>query len=784
MSSRRQKGTAALQFDYSSSAYRSTGHEELMATPNRDQALLREFVDARSQQAFAELVERHAGMVYSAALRQTRDRHLAEDVSQAVFLLLAERARTIGPRVVLSGWLYNSARYAGLAARRGSERRRRHEQKAADSMTSRKQPLGESVEWSEVEPAIDEAMARLREPDRVALILRYFENKSLKEVAAALRLTEDAAKRRCHRGLERLRKLLRVGAPASAIGMALSANAVQAAPAHLITAASNVPLGAPPAVSLLAKGAVNMMIQAKLKLAAVAAAFLLAIGAAQIAVTRAQAPGGAPVKTAPSAAPKKTAADLMPSQVAPGSPRAVFFEAFGAGVSGDAQKLRSLILLDPDERAIADRAVSAQLAFEKALKEAFPKADASGDGVLPGALVRFVAVQMKGMNNMVEDTAGDESTIGKPDGSFKFIFHRVNGDWKWDLKRKPKLEDDPQFRRATGEARIRLTHMLKKLAPTFEAAAKKLAAKGYASRGDAWADVRAQSLRVMQETPPELRPQTQPVALPLVAIQSDDYATVRKTFRTKLVKHGPATAPSPVPPTPADAQLIEYPSGELRLKAWLSAPPTDSSKHPAVIHLYGGLKLHPDKWANTKLFRDAGFVLMMPTLRSEHGQAGDFSAYYDEVDDVIAAADYLRSLPSVDPDRIFLVGYGDGGAVALLTAEACNKFRAVAPISAIHDYLLLSKALPPAGYKNLVFDTSNPHEFEVRSGLAYLPSLKCPAQIFYGKQEWYLAPTAERMVEVGKAHHLDVTATAVPGDSKTATLESLRQALVFFQTRL
>jgi RNA polymerase sigma factor (sigma-70 family) len=755
-----------------------------MATPNGDQALLREFVDRRSQSAFAQLVERHAGMVHSAALRQTRDRHLAEDVSQAVFLLLAQRAGTIGPRVVLSGWLYNAARYAGLAARRGSKRRRRHEQKAADPMTSRKQPVDESFEWSEVEPAIDEAIARLREPDRVALILRYFENKSLKEVAAALSVTEDAAKRRCHRGLERLRKLLRVGAPASGIGIALSANAVQAAPAHLVAAASNISLNASPAVSLLAKGALNIMIQAKLKLVAVVAAFLVAIGAAQIAVTRAQTPANAPAKGAPSAnAPKRTAADLMPSQVAPGSPRAVFFEAFGAGISGDARKLRSLVLLDADERAIADRAVSAQVAFEKALKEAFPKADTSSDGVLPAPLVRFVAVQMKGLNNLVEDTTGDESTIGKPDGSFKFIFRRINGDWKWDLKHKPELEDDAQFRRATGEARIRLTHMLKKLAPTFEEAAKKVAAKGYASRGEAWSDVRTQSLRAMQENPPELRPQTQPVP-PIVAIQTEEYSAVRKSFRTKLLKHGPATAPTPIPPTPADAQLVEYSSGAMHLKSWLFVPTTGPAKRPAVIHLVGGLKLHPDKWANTKLFRDAGFVFMMPTLRSEHGQAGDFTAYYDEVDDVIAAAEYLRSLPSVDPDRIFLVGYGDGGAVALLTAEASNQFRAVAPISAIHDYLLLSKALPPAGYKNLVFDTTNPREFEVRSGFAYLPSLKCPAQIFYGKEEWYFAATADRMVEVGKAHHLDVSATAVPGDSKTATLESLRQALAFFQKHL
>jgi RNA polymerase sigma factor (sigma-70 family) len=754
-----------------------------MASPICDQALLRAFVDQKSQHAFAQLVERHAGLVHGAALRQTRDRHLAEDVAQAVFLLLAQRADTIGPRVVLSGWLYNTARYAGLAARRGSERRRRHEEKAADVMNTSKALDAASVEWSDLEFTVDDAIARLREFDRVALILRYFENKSLKQVAAALNLTEDAAKRRCHRGLERLRKLLRVGAPASAIGLALSANAVQPASAHLIAAASHVPLGASPAASLLAKGALTIMIQAKLKLAAVVAAFLLAIGAAQIAVTRAQAPGNAPAKSAPSGA-GKSIADLMPSQVAAGSPRAVFFEAFSAGITSDARKLRALILLDAEDRAIADRAVSAQLDFEKALKEAFPKADATADNILPAAVVRFFAVQMKGMNNIIEDTVGDEATIGKPDGSFQFIFRKVNGEWKWDLKRKPEMEDDPKFRRATGEARVRLTHLLKKLAPTYEAAAKKLAAKGYSSRGDALSDVRGQSLRVMQETPPQLQPQTQPLVLPIVPIQTEDYATVRKHFRTTLVKHGPATAPSPIPSTPADAQLVEYASGALHLKAWLSIPATGSAKHPAVIHLVGGMALHPDKWANTQPFREAGFIFMMPSLRSEHGQAGDFSAYYDEVDGAIAAADYLRSLPSVDPDRIFLVGYGDGAGVALLAAEACARFRAVAPISGFHDYLLLSRALPPAAYKSLSFDTSNPREFEVRSGLAYLPSLKCPAQIFYGKAEWYLAPTAERMVEVGKAHHREVTATAVPGAPKEAVLESLRQALAFFQKHL
>jgi len=758
-----------------------------MGTLSDDQTLLRDFVEYRSQLAFAELVERHAGLVHSAALRQTRDRHLAEDVAQAVFLLLAKRAHKLilSPDVILSGWLYNTARYAGLAARRSAERRRRHEEKAAEQMNSIDNSSLVTLNWTDIEPIVDHAMSRLRSTERTALLLRYFENKPVKDVAVALHLSEDAAKRRCHRALDKLRRLVRLSAGATpALAELLSINAVHPAPAHVVVAASTLANIAPPVpITTLARGTVNMMIRSKLKSVLVCTVAVVAtLGSAQWALTGAQA--AAPVRAATPAVP--AAPVVLPSQFAAGSPRAVFYEAYTAGITADAAHLRDLLLLDPADASLLDVPVASQGVFEAALKSKFANAPVIPDTTLPAAAARFVAMQMTGLDKFVEDTVGDESTIRQPNG-FDFFFRKIDGHWKWDLTHKPALEADAKFKRATGQARIRLVYSMTKLTDIYATATRKLLIGGYASRGAALADVRSKFLVKIQETPPELRP-PQPSFEPIVAIQTEDYAVVRSRFHTKLNKVGPApdlARPTALPATPSDAVVIEYPSAELRLKGWLFTPPTTTAtKHPALVHLHGGFSLHPDRWAGTQIFRDAGFVVLMPALRGENGQAGAYSQCYDEVDDVLAAAAFLKARPDVDPDRVFVVGYGDSAGIALLAAETSPAFRAASAISGLNDLLLICKYFPPAEIARFPFDRGNPQEFEVRSPLAYAQSLKCPARLFDCGAEPYLIPSDRRFAQLAREHNIDVTATTVKLPPKEAVMESLRQTLKFFRQRL
>jgi RNA polymerase sigma factor (sigma-70 family) len=203
-----------------------------------DMTLVREFAagnsgTANAESAFAALVQRHIGLVHSAALRQAGDAHLAEEITQAVFIILARKAATLGPDTVLAAWLYRTTRYAAADARRASRRRQLREQEAFMQSTLN-QPDNDT--WAQLAPLLDDAMAELGETDRTALVLRYFENKTAAEIAATLRMKEDAVQKRVARALEKLRaRFVKRGVTltATVIAGAVAANSVQAAPAGL-----------------------------------------------------------------------------------------------------------------------------------------------------------------------------------------------------------------------------------------------------------------------------------------------------------------------------------------------------------------------------------------------------------------------------------------------------------------------------------------------------------------------------------------------------------------------
>jgi RNA polymerase sigma factor (sigma-70 family) len=183
-----------------------------------DAQLVREFAASGAEEAFAELVRRHAGLVRAAALRQTNDAHLADEVTQAVFLLLARKAGSLSPKVVLLGWLMQAARFAANDLLRAERRRRQRENAAFQMNTIAPDTNDESARlWERVAPVLDDSLARLREADRSALLLRFFRNCSLAEVGTALGIAEEAARKRVGRALEKLREeLQRRGVVASA----------------------------------------------------------------------------------------------------------------------------------------------------------------------------------------------------------------------------------------------------------------------------------------------------------------------------------------------------------------------------------------------------------------------------------------------------------------------------------------------------------------------------------------------------------------------------------------
>ncbi len=259
-----------------------------------DMDLVRDFAANGSEAAFATLVGRHVNLVYSAALRRLGNAHEAEEVAQAVFIILARKAGGLRRGTILSGWLYQTAQLTAANFQRAALRRQHREQEAFMQFSEQSQP---DVSWHRLGPLLEEAMMRLGPKERDAVVLRFFENRTVREVASALGLREDAAQKRVNRATDKLRDyFIRRGVQVSTAGLlaSIGTHAVQAAPVELggkiaATAALKGAAGSGSMLTLI-KTTLKIMAWTKAKTAiVVGVGVLLAAGTTTVTVKKIEA---------------------------------------------------------------------------------------------------------------------------------------------------------------------------------------------------------------------------------------------------------------------------------------------------------------------------------------------------------------------------------------------------------------------------------------------------------------------------------------------------------------
>jgi tetratricopeptide (TPR) repeat protein len=252
----------------------------------------------------------------------------------------------------------------------------------------------------------------------------------------------------------------------------------------------------------------------------------------------------------------------------------------------------------------------------------------------------------------------------------------------------------------------------------------------------------------------------------------------RSSFETNLIQRIPAPQEYIDELPPAGAKEVIYDSGDLKLKAWLSDKPADDNKHPAVVFAHGGFSFGGTGWNDGQEFINHGFVLMTPMLRGENGNPGNFEYFYGEVNDLLAAADYLANVSYVDSEKIFLCGHSVGGTLSILSSMMPSNYRAISSFGGMPDTGYLIKY---GGYP-IPYDSKNIKEFELRSAIYHSDSIIKPLFIYVGDQEdASLIQFSKDFVKYEKWIGKPCEFTEVKGDHWSSVAESVRLSRIEFE---
>jgi dipeptidyl aminopeptidase/acylaminoacyl peptidase len=255
----------------------------------------------------------------------------------------------------------------------------------------------------------------------------------------------------------------------------------------------------------------------------------------------------------------------------------------------------------------------------------------------------------------------------------------------------------------------------------------------------------------------------------------EDLASARHGFVTKLRVRGPAPQAYRNVEPPMGVEEVEYISGGLTLKGWLSAGAEGGPKRLAVVFLHGGWAFSERDWDDAEPFAKAGFVLFVPRLRGENGNPGHYESFLSEVDDAIAAGRFVASQPGVDPRNVFVTGHSIGAILACLAAMLPSPYRASAPLDGSLDMETRAMLDPDP---HIPYDRDDENEVRVRNPLAFPASLRCPVRLYASAGSRDVnARFAEMAQHAGKTCDLVV----VPGDHLGMVAPAVQQAIAWFR---
>jgi len=398
-----------------------------------DWGLLQQYVRDASRDAMEQLVRRHQDMVYAAACREVGNRHLAADITQAVFLVLIRRASRIGPDVVLPGWLFKVMRFAAADARKSQARRERHERRAA--AMKMETSSGTDLQGDpRLLLLLNDAIASLPRIYRDAVVMKYLQGKSHVEVASALRINENAARQRLFRAIGRLRAQLNSKALAAAgvgaVEATLAATSARAAPSEVTSAIHSAMFSAQARsdVAALATRTLRSMYMWNIKLAVTICGLVLfpLVMGIMLHSVMAQQVNSLPVALAPASQPGAVISKHGPAK----TPRDTIKQAFDAACAGDASGFLSCFdqTDDADQKTleILVHVLSAAKELRDSVADKFGATVA--DNLFSATGVGVIGTDIGGSDEAI--ISDSQATVDVHTGPGKILLVKIGDVWK------------------------------------------------------------------------------------------------------------------------------------------------------------------------------------------------------------------------------------------------------------------------------------------------------------------------------------------------------------------